>query len=133
MRLAREAQVRLITLTNGSAATTSTLLERARLDGYVEQVVSVEAVRRWKPAPEPYRHAAAACGVPTERMALDAATRFALTTGFIGSYSTFSTLMLESARLVEEGAYGMALLNTGGSLVAGMIAVGAGILLGRLL
>jgi 2-haloacid dehalogenase len=73
MRLAREAQVRLITLTNGSAATTSTLLERARLDGYVEQVVSVEAVRRWKPAPEPYRHAAAACGVPTERMALVAA------------------------------------------------------------
>ncbi len=33
----------------------------------------MEAVRRWKPAPEPYRHAAAACDVPRERMALVAA------------------------------------------------------------
>jgi 2-haloacid dehalogenase len=48
-------------------------LERAGLDGYVEQVVSVEAVRRWKPAPEPYQHAAAACGVAPGRMALVAA------------------------------------------------------------
>lgn len=73
MRLASEAEVRIIMLTNGSAATTSALLERAGVDGYVEQVVSVEAVRRWKPAPEPYRHAAATCGVPPERMALVAA------------------------------------------------------------
>lgn len=73
MRLARDAGVRIITLTNGSAATTSALLERAGVRGEVEQVVSVEAVRRWKPAPEPYRHAAAACDVPLERMALVAA------------------------------------------------------------
>jgi 2-haloacid dehalogenase len=73
MRLAREAGMRIITLTNGSAATTSRLLERAGVRGEVEQVVSVEAVRRWKPAPEPYRHAAAACDVPPERMALVAA------------------------------------------------------------
>jgi len=70
MSVARDAGVRMITLTNGSAATTSSLLERAGLLGHVEQVVSVEAVRRWKPAPEPYRHAAAACGVLPERMAL---------------------------------------------------------------
>lgn len=73
MQLAREADVRIITLTNGSATTTTALLERAGLDGYVEQVVSVEAVRRWKPAPEPYQHAAAACGVPPDRMAVVAA------------------------------------------------------------
>ncbi|SDN36200.1 2-haloacid dehalogenase [Lentzea albidocapillata subsp. violacea] len=73
MRMARDANVRIITLTNGSATTTSALLERAGLRGHVEQVVSVDAVRRWKPAPEPYRHAAAACAVPAERMALVAA------------------------------------------------------------
>ena len=73
MHLAREAQVRIITLTNGSATTTSALLERAELRGYVELVISVEAVRRWKPAPEPYRHAAAACAVPPSQMALVAA------------------------------------------------------------
>lgn len=73
LRLAHEAGVRVITLTNGSAATTSALLERAGVRGDVEQVVSVEVVRRWKPAPEPYRHAAALCDVPPERMALVAA------------------------------------------------------------
>jgi 2-haloacid dehalogenase len=73
MRLGREADVRIVTLTNGSAATTTGLLERSGLHHYVERVVSVEAVRRWKPAPEPYRHAAAACGVPPDRMALVAA------------------------------------------------------------
>jgi len=67
----------------------------------------------------------------TERLAIDPSTRFALTTGFIGSYSTFSTLMLESARLAESGSYGLALLNAGGSVVAGLLAVGAGIFIGR--
>jgi 2-haloacid dehalogenase len=49
------------------------LLERAGVRGLVEHVVSVEAVRRWKPAPEPYRHATEVCEVPAERMALVAA------------------------------------------------------------
>jgi 2-haloacid dehalogenase len=73
MHIARDAQVRIVTLTNGSASTTSALLERGGLRGYVEQVISVEAVRRWKPAPEPYRHAAAACDVSPAQMALVAA------------------------------------------------------------
>ena len=69
--------------------------------------------------------------VATERVVVDAWLRFAITTGFIGSYTTFSTLTLESARLVEDGSYSLALLNAGGSMVAGMVAVGAGIVLGR--
>ncbi|GGM60372.1 dehalogenase [Longimycelium tulufanense] len=73
MRVARDGGVRVITLTNGSAQTTSTLLRRSGLDELVEQVVSVDAVRRWKPAPDPYRHAATACGVAPERLALVAA------------------------------------------------------------
>lgn len=69
--------------------------------------------------------------VTTERAVVDGATRMALTTGFIGSYSTFSTLMLESARLVQVGSYRLAVLNLGGSLVAGMAGVTAGIFIGR--
>jgi 2-haloacid dehalogenase len=73
MQTLRAAEVRIITLTNGSAGTTSTLLERAGVRDLVEHVMSVDAVRRWKPAPEPYRHAAEVCDVPPERMALVAA------------------------------------------------------------
>jgi fluoride ion exporter CrcB/FEX len=41
--------------------------------------------------------------------------------------------MLESWRLVEDGAWQLALLNVGGSVVLGLIAVVAGLALGRLL
>jgi fluoride exporter len=47
-------------------------------------------------------------------------------TGFIGAYSTFSTWMLESHRLGEDGAGGAALLNVAGSLVLGFAAVALG-------
>lgn len=70
---ARDAGARVIALTNGSAATTAALLRRSGLDSRIERVVTVEEVRRAKPAPEPYRHAAAICGVPPQRVALVAA------------------------------------------------------------
>lgn len=73
MRLARDEHLRIITLTNGSADTTSALLERAGLREHVEQVISIDSVRRWKPAPQPYRHAVAACAVEPAQMALVAA------------------------------------------------------------
>jgi CrcB protein len=53
--------------------------------------------------------------------------------GFIGSYTTFSTLMLESWRLMEEGDYLYLFGNLVGSVLIGMIAVVAGLALGRLL
>jgi 2-haloacid dehalogenase len=73
LRMLREAGVPAVTLTNGSAAVVEGLLERAGLAGYVEAVLSVEAVQRWKPHPLPYRHAAARLGLPVERVALVAA------------------------------------------------------------
>lgn len=96
MRLAREGDIRVITLSNGSAQSTATLLERSGLDRHVEQVVSVEAMRRWKPAPEPYLHAATVCGVPPDRMALVAAHawdthgahRAGLQTGWISRFES---------------------------------------------
>lgn len=57
--------------------------------------------------------------------------RSAVMTGLLGAYTTFSTLTLETARLIEDGSYGLALLNTVGSLVCGMVAVFVGIFAGR--
>jgi 2-haloacid dehalogenase len=50
--------MRVATLTNGTPAIAQALLERAGLGGLVERNIGVEEVGRWKPAPEPYRHAA---------------------------------------------------------------------------
>jgi CrcB protein len=47
-------------------------------------------------------------------------------TGFVAAYSTFSTWMLESHRLAEDGAAGAAVANIAGSLVLGFAAVALG-------
>jgi 2-haloacid dehalogenase len=73
VRLLREARVRMVTLTNGSAQNTAALLRRAGIDDEIEQVLSVDDVRRWKPAAEIYRHAANSTQVPPDRVALVAA------------------------------------------------------------
>jgi CrcB protein len=51
--------------------------------------------------------------------------------GFLGAYTTFSTWMLESWRLVEAGAWATAALNIGGSVLVGLLAVVAGLAVGR--
>lgn len=71
--------------------------------------------------------------VSTERLAVAPWLRAAVLVGFIGSYTTFSTWTLESWRLLEDGAYGVALTNLFGSMAAGMAATYAGIVLGRVL
>ncbi|MBL0885070.1 haloacid dehalogenase type II [Myceligenerans indicum] len=73
VRLARDAGIRLVTLTNGSAQNTIRLLHRAGLDDDIEQVLSVDDVRQWKPAPEIYRHAVRSTGADPEQLALVAA------------------------------------------------------------
>jgi fluoride exporter len=69
----------------------------------------------------------------TDRALLPAEIRGPLLIGFIGAYTTFSTYMLESWRLVETGAVGLALVNLVGSVAIGLIAVVAGLAVGRLL
>ena len=58
-----EAGVRMATLSNGAAEVAEKLLERAGLAELVERRLSVDAVKRWKPAPEPYLHAARELGL----------------------------------------------------------------------
>lgn len=68
-----------------------------------------------------------------ERDVLPADIRGPVLIGFLGAYTTFSTLMLESWRLVEGGAIGLAAVNVVGSSILGLIAVVVGLALGRAL
>ena len=68
-----------------------------------------------------------------ERNVLPPDVRLPLMVGFLGAYTTFSTFMLESWRLVEEGAYGLATANLVGSVVLGLVAVVGGLAIGRLI
>lgn len=51
--------------------------------------------------------------------------------GLLGAFTTFSTLSVQTVRLVESGAYAPAAANALGSLAAGLVAAGAGIALAR--
>jgi len=66
-----------------------------------------------------------------ERAILPADIRGPVMIGFIGAYTTFSTFMLESWVLIENGSYVPAVANLGGSVVLGLVAVLAGLVIGR--
>jgi len=68
-----------------------------------------------------------------ERGILPAEVRGPVLIGFIGAYTTFSTLMLESWRLVEAGAPVIGVANIVGSSVLGMVAVAGGLAIGRVI
>ena len=70
LRRLRAAGVPAATLTNGSAANVQAMLDGAGLSGYIGRNLSIDAVRRWKPAPEPYRYAATELGVDPASLVL---------------------------------------------------------------
>lgn len=51
--------------------------------------------------------------------------------GFLGAYTTFSTWMVDTDRLMAAGRYGFAALNIIGSLLSGLVATALGIFLAR--
>ena len=59
--------------------------------------------------------------------------RSGVTIGFLGSFTTFSTLMLESYRLASDRALFLAAANVLGSCAAGLVAVYLGVVVGRAL
>jgi CrcB protein len=69
--------------------------------------------------------------VIAERALLPQEVRGPLLIGFIGAYTTFSTYMLETWRLVEAGSVGTALVYVLGSVGVGLVAVVLGLGLGR--
>jgi len=66
------------------------------------------------------------------RTGLDQRVLVAVGTGFLGSYTTFSTFTWETVRLIEDRAYLAALANLTFSLAGGLAAVCAGVALGML-
>lgn len=54
-----------------------------------------------------------------------------LATGFLGGYTTFSTMSWESVQLARGGSTRQSMLYLGGNVVPGLLAVASGLLLGR--
>src|SRR5438552_17634249 len=67
----------------------------------------------------------------TERFAVAPWLRSSLLIGLIGGYTTFSTFTLETYRLIGDGSLLAAAANGLGSLAAGLLAVYAGVVVGR--
>ena len=65
--------LRLAALTNGTPDAARAQLAHAGLDRFLEEIFSVDEVRRFKPAPEPYHHAARRLGVERGEVRLVAA------------------------------------------------------------
>lgn len=66
----KEAGVPAVTLTNGHAETSETLVRRAGFDDLLDRCLSVDDAGIWKPHAEAYHYAARACGVAPGRLAL---------------------------------------------------------------
>lgn len=62
-----------------------------------------------------------------------AAARLAIAVGFLGSYTTFSTLTVASVQMADSGEPARAALNVVGSVAVGLLAAFLGIIAGRAL
>ncbi|MBV7327144.1 haloacid dehalogenase type II [Chloroflexi bacterium TSY] len=69
----QEAGLRMATLTNSPPHVLEAQMENAGLTNYFEQLISVDPTRKFKPAPEPYLHAAKELGVEPNGIRLVAA------------------------------------------------------------
>ena len=66
-----------------------------------------------------------------ERSTASELVRLALTVGMLGAFTTFSTYSLESIRLLQEGALGMAAANVMGQVIVCLVLTWLGIQLAR--
>lgn len=113
MKMLRDAGVGIITLTNGSERNTKKLLKNAMLDEYVEESISIDDVKHWKPSKEVYLYAARKMDVDVKEMMLVAAhgwdihggNRAGLRTAYISRGNPFPSIMkspeIEGERLDE--------------------------------
>ena len=73
LRRLKEAGFRTVTLTNSAAAAVEQQLKNAGLTEFFERSFSVDSVRRFKPAPDPYRYVARELGVEVDALRMVAA------------------------------------------------------------
>ena len=74
-----------------------------------------------------------ALGLLTTAASASAETRLLLGTGFLGGYTTFSTLSYDGHSLFRSGQTRAAWLNTLGSVALGVVAAALGLFCGALL
>ena len=91
MALAR-ARVPVYAFTHGDPAVAAAALDRAGLRTYLREVLSTQAVRAFKPAPQTYLWACEKLDSPPDRMALLAAHSWdvhgAVRAGLVGAFAT---------------------------------------------
>ena len=73
LKLLKEAGFRLATLTNSPMPTLTAQLQHSGLTTYFEATLSIDAVQKYKPAPESYQYAARTLGVSTSEIIMVAA------------------------------------------------------------
>ncbi len=73
-----------------------------------------------------------AMGLAASRLALTPALRLFIVTGLAGGYTTFSTFAYETYELINAGSLWRAAANAAGSVLLGLLAVVAGVMLARL-
>ncbi len=86
-----DLEIRLVTLSNGSASVAEALFDRAGIREHFERLLTVEDAGKWKPAPAAYAYALQECGVDPEDAMLvavhpwdiDGASRAGLTTAWV--------------------------------------------------
>jgi len=68
-----------------------------------------------------------------ERSTASELVRLAITVGFMGAFTTFSTYSLESVRLLQEGAFSMAFGNIAGQVIVCLLLTWLGVQLARVI
>ncbi|MEN6408467.1 MAG: fluoride efflux transporter CrcB [Anaerolineaceae bacterium] len=67
----------------------------------------------------------------TERFLIDPRWRLFFAVGFLGAYTTFSTYTYESFNLIYREQWLLGMLNAFGGAIAGLLAAGLGVFLGK--
>lgn len=68
-------------------------------------------------------------GLVAARFGTSATARLVLATGFLGSYTTFSTFAFETVALSRSREHHLALVNALGSIALGVVATASGLML----
>jgi len=68
----------------------------------------------------------------TERLSLSPQLRVLLTVGALGSFTTFSTYINEGVKMIMDGQVSMSLVYLVGSVIVGILAAVAGMLMAEL-
>lgn len=66
------------------------------------------------------------------RLVISVDTRVIVLSGFLGAFTTFSSFMFETSALISGAQWWLAILNAGGQLLCGLIAMFLGLAAGRL-